>query len=186
VGGRGTLFLAALLLVAATVAYFDVASDPDSSWETFLGAERPTPAGQGSQALVSFVPAEIDSLRLRRDGVDVAFERDANGWKGATDPRIVDDFLAGLAGLSRIDTLDVPSEQLADHGLAPPRAVIDLVPRGGSPIEIRIGERNPPATSVYAQVGTERAVVLTGALILWELEKALRAAQRDAPAIVGG
>jgi hypothetical protein len=38
-----------------------------------------------------------------------------------------------------------------------------------------VGARNPPATGVYVRVGADGPVVLTGALLLWDLEKVERA-----------
>lgn len=176
-GWRGTIALAALLLVAGSYAYYDIASDPERPEASFgfLGETRPTPPGQGDEPLVSFTPHEIDSVRLRRGAVDVAVRRAGSGWSGGADGIAMDDFLASLSTLSRIATLDVPAEQLADHGLGPPQAIIGLERDGNPPIEIRIGDRNPPATAVYVQVGAESRVFLTGALLLWELDKALQA-----------
>ena len=182
-GWRGTLVLASLLLVAGAYAAYDIGSDPQATWEGFgfLGSTRPTPPGQQTDPLVAFAPADIDTVRLRRGADDVTVRREAGGWTGIAGGTAVDDFLASLATLSRIATLDVAAGDLADHGLAPPQTLIDLQHGGESPIEIRIGDRNPPATAVYVQVGTEDRVYLTGALILWELDKVLRAARVGEP-----
>jgi uncharacterized protein DUF4340 len=176
-GVRGTLVLALLVLIAGAYAYHDIASQPELSWDTVLGEGRPTPLGQGGDPLVPFAPRDVEGVKLSRDGVELAAHRTQNGWSGVAQGKTIDDFLDGIATLSRIMTIDIPADQLADHGLAPPRAVIDLEPKSGPPLAIRIGDRNPPATAVYVQLGGEERVVLTGALILWELEKALNAAK---------
>jgi hypothetical protein len=88
----------------------------------------------------------------------------------------LDDLLVNLLDLSEIMTADVAKQDLADHGLDPPQAIVDLERTGGDTISVRIGNRNPPATAVYVQVGPSDHVTLTGALILWEIEKAIDAA----------
>lgn len=176
-GWRGTLTLAALVLAFAAYAYFDaIAGKPDVSIHSLLRDLRPTPLGQDAPKLLHFDPKDVRAIRLRRGDVDIRVEHRDGTWIHASRPDALDDFLVNLQTLAEIMTVDVRKEDLGDHGLAPPKAVVDLELADGRTITLRIGSHNPPATGVYVQVGTEDRVTLTGALILWELDKAVDAA----------
>jgi hypothetical protein len=96
-------------------------------------------------------------------------------WTGTERPDLIEDFLASLRELGEIMQLDVSADALAEHGLAPPEATIELVRVGEPPLTLLLGAHNPPATGVYAQVAPNGPVVLTGALARWEFDKAARA-----------
>jgi hypothetical protein len=176
-GWRGTLALSALLLLFGAYAYFDaISGEQDVSLRSLLSELRPTPLGQDAPALLHFAPEEITGIRLRRGDLDLRVERRDGNWINASRPDALDDFLVNLLELAEIMTVDVPEQDLPDHGLDPPEAIVDLQRDDGSTISLRIGGRNPPATGVYVQVSSNEHVTLTGALVLWELEKATDAA----------
>jgi hypothetical protein len=175
---RGTLALAVLLLVAGVYAYFDASSgQAEVSLRSLLGDLRPTPPGQDAPKLLDYEPEQIEVIRLRRGDLDLRVERRDGKWINASRPHALDDFLTTLLTMSNIMTVDVAQQDLADHGLDPPDALIELQRAGDGTISVRIGSRNPPATGVYVQVGADGPVTLTGALILWEVEKAIDAAR---------
>jgi hypothetical protein len=175
-GWRGTIALALVLALAGAYAYVDIASQKEEiSWESVLGPARPTPPGQGNRRILSFRPEDVEAIRLSRDGEEIEIERSGGSWSGVGRPQAIDDFLVNLLELNEILVVDAAAE-LADHGLDPPRGSIRLQRRGSPPVEIRIGARNPPATGVYVQIDGRPEVILTGALILWEMEKIVRAA----------
>jgi hypothetical protein len=176
-GSRGTLVLAALLLVVGVFAYFDaISGERNVSLHSILGELRPTPRGQNAPKLLHYEPADIVAIHLQKGAVDLRVKRRDGTWVGASRPDALDDFLVNLLTLAKIMTVDVKKQDLADHGLDPPEAVVEMQGADGSTISIRIGSHNPPLTGVYVQVGPSDRVILTGALLLWELEKAIDAA----------
>ncbi len=178
-GWRGTLVLLAALVMAGLYAYSDVTSNQSGfSWRGLLQPLRPTPPGEQVTRLLSFVPEQVTAIRLQRGDADVRFERRGGTWAGVARPQVLDDTLQSLLELAEVMPLQVGPEQLADHGLAPPEARIELERRDQPPIVILVGSHNPAATGVYVQLGEGGPVKLTGALILWELDKALKAGQQ--------
>jgi hypothetical protein len=71
--------------------------------------------------------------------------------------------------------IEIGPDTLREHGLEPPQGAVELTRANQPPILLLIGARNPPATGVYVRVGADGPVVLTGALLLWDLEKVERA-----------
>ena len=176
-GWRGTLALAALLLLVGVYAYFDVISgQQDVSIRSLLRELRPTPPGQDAPKVLHYEPEEIEAIHLRRGDVDLRVQRRDGKWLHASRPDALDDFLVNLLSLAEIMTVEVAKQDLPDHGLDPPKAIVELQRADGSTITLRIGSRNPPATGVYVQIDSSEHVTLTGALIVWELEKAMDAA----------
>jgi hypothetical protein len=158
-------------------AYFDaISGQQDVSLTALLGDLRPTPPGQDAPKLLAYEPDEIEAIHLQRGDLDLRVERRDGKWLNASRPAALDDFLVNLLTLAEIMTVDVARQDLPDHGLDPPQARVELQRAGGATISVRIGSHNPPATGVYVQVGSSERVTLTGALILWELEKAIDAA----------
>lgn len=180
-GWRGTLALAALLALAGVYAYIDaISGEQDVSLHALLSELRPTPPGQDAEKLLHYDPADIVAIHLQQGDVDLHVKRRDGKWVGVARPDALNDFLANLLTLAKIMTVDVEKQNLSDHGLDPPEAIVELQRADGSTISIRIGHHNPPLTGVYVQVGPSDRVILTGALILWELEKAVNAANPSA------
>lgn len=174
-GWRGTLVLVIALLGAAVWLFCDVAAEHgDLSWESVLRGPRDLPPAEQITHLLSFDPATVTAVRLQRGGETWRVERRDGTWSGVARPSDVDDFVTSLLGLAEIMPLDVAPDRLADHGLDPPEAMVELERGGQSPVVLLLGRHNPPATGVYAQVGPGGRIVLTGALALWEFDKAVR------------
>jgi hypothetical protein len=183
VGWRGTLVLAVLLLAAGLYLYREVAAEnPQLSWISIIEGPREPPPGERITRLLSFDPPTVTAIRIQRGEQQWRSERHDATWSGVERPADVDDFLANLLSLAEIMPLDVAPDALRDHGLDPPQAVIELQRAGQPPVVLLLGQRNPPATGVYAQVGLNGRVVLTGALALWELDKLVRALSPTAAA----
>jgi hypothetical protein len=171
---RGTVVLALAVLAAGLYLYRDlVAANADLSWESIIGP-REAPPGELVTHLLSFDPASVTAVHLRRGERDWRVERRGNSWSGVERPSDVDDFLTNMLELAEVMPLDVTSDELAAHGLDPPEAMVELERDGQPPIVLALGRNNPPSTGVYAQLGSGR-VVLTGALARWEFEKMARA-----------
>ena len=75
-----------------------------------------------------------------------------------------------------------PANVERSYGLDPPAAVVEVERVDQPPVVLLLGRRNPPATGVYAQVGANGRVVLTGALALWDFDKAARSLSPTAAA----
>jgi hypothetical protein len=176
VGWRGTLILAAALLVAGVVLYVELIADSsDFSLQSVVRGPRDAPPADQVTRLLSFDPQTVTAVRLRRGEAEWRAVRDDGSWSGTGSPGDIDDFLDNLLQLAEIIALEVPQAELADHGLNPPAASVELERRGAPPVILLLGGRNPPSTGVYAQVGPGGRVVLTGALALWDFDKAVRA-----------
>jgi Domain of unknown function (DUF4340) len=186
-GTRGTLLLAALVAVLVICAYLDVRRDAaDLSWNSFFGELQPTPLGEGAPKLVQFDPAAVTAIHLRRGNIDVRSQRRNGGWTGTARPATIEDFLQSVLDLAEIRKFDAGPKDLADLGLEPPQSEIELHFRQGAPLQIFLGDRNPPSTGVYARVEGRPGAYLTGALILWELEKATNAlGSTPSPSVAG-
>jgi hypothetical protein len=173
-GWRGTLGLAIALLVATAILYGEVFwPRPDAPWASVLEPARPTPPGEQLKHLFVFDPAAVTAVRLQRGERAWLARRTADGWQGA-EPSVVDDLLRSLRELAEILPIEIAPGALADHGLDPPQSVVELERGADAPLLLLVGKRNPPATGVYVQIGHGGPVALTGALLLWELDKATR------------
>jgi hypothetical protein len=183
VGWRGTVVLSLALLAALLALYRElIAESSDMSWQSVIEGTRDAPPGEQITHLLSFDPATVTAVRLQRGPQEWRAERRADGWRGAERASDMDDFLDNLLGLAEIMPLDVSADQLADHGLDPPAAVVEVERVDRPPVVLLLGRRNPPATGVYAQVGANGRVVLTGALALWDFDKAARSLSPTAAA----
>ncbi len=181
-GWRGTLVLALALLGAGFFLYRELVADKgELSWQSVVGP-RAAPPGEQITHLLSFDPATVTAIRLQRGGQEWRVERRDGGWSGVARQSDIDDFLTNLIGLAEIIPLEVAPDQLADHGLDPPEGVVELQRAGAAPVVLFLGRRNPPSTGVYAQLGRDGRIVLTGALALWEFDKAIRALSPTAAA----
>ena len=182
-GWRGTLALTFALCAAGFALYRDIAADKrELSWQSVIEGQSAAPPGEQITHLLSFDPATVTAITLRRGDREWHTERRAGGWSGVAQPGAIDDFLANLLDLAEIMPIDVPAEELGAQGLAPPEGIIELQRRDRPPLILYLGRHNPPATAVYAQLGAGGRVVLTGALALWELDKAVRALSPTAAA----
>ncbi|MDX2167101.1 MAG: hypothetical protein SF182_08565 [Deltaproteobacteria bacterium] len=173
---RGTLALLIALVVAALWLYRDVTGGrSDVSWRAIFAEPEPPPPGAEYKRLLEFDPAQVTAVTLHHGERTLHTERTADGWSGTANGAAIDEFLRALTQLALIMPIEVDPARLADHGLAPAQATVELTRRDGAPIVLLVGGRNPPATAVYAQVGVGGPVALTGALLSWDLDKAERA-----------
>jgi hypothetical protein len=176
VGWRGTLLLGVAVVGVAYLLYRDVnAGRSERSWRAIFEEPRETPPADQVTHLLGFDPASITAVSVRRGTRQWRAERVGDGWSGAGRATDMNDFLHDLGELAVILPIAVGPDTLRDHGLEPPQASIELTRSSAPPIVILVGARNPSATGVYVRVGSDGPVVLTGALLLWNLEKIERA-----------
>jgi len=180
-GWRGTTVMALLIALTATVLWF-TAPAPRQEPETPLGpAQRNAPPTR-TRPLLDFDPGEVVRVELVDDGRTLETQRTDSGWQGVERSDAIDDFLRNLAAIGVVLDLPVSESDLQDYGLATPRKVIRLSIRGRpQPLVLHLGDRNPATTGVYVRIGDNGPVVLAGALVAWEFDKARQvlAAGRD-------
>ena len=175
-GWRGTIVLAVAVLAAAVALYRElVAENADLSWHSVIAGRREAPPGEQLVHLFAFDPATVNAVRLRRGDQEWRTQRSDGGWTGVERSSDVDDFLTSMLELAEVMPLEVAPDELDDHGLDPPQGVVELERDAQPPVVLLLGRRNPPATGVYAQLGRGGRVVLTGALAMWDFDKAIRA-----------
>ena len=177
-GARGTLVLALLVVAIGAYLWLEEAPPPRAgrSPETLLGEPRGVDPNQPVRRILDFQPADVVAIRLERNGTSRDTERSGDVWSKAANPAAIKDSLQNLAQL--VVLMDIPADatDLAHYGLAPPRGVLQLQVTGRStPLVLQIGDRNPSVTGVYVRLGANGPVVLAGALVAWEFDKAFRA-----------
>lgn len=181
---RNTLLLALLVAVVGGIAYRDVlVEDPDAGWQTVFEEPLPTPPSADIEHLVDFDPRSVMAISLESKGASAQTRRTAYGWTGTSRPRKINDFLDNLRALAIILAIErEPSaDELAGFGLANPRARIRLERDDAPAIDIALGQHNPSATGIYARVSQRPGVVLTGAVVAWDLTEAFDALDEAPP-----
>ena len=175
-GWRGTLVLLVVVCGAAFLLYHDVnAGRSERSWGAIFEEQREAPPGEQVKRLLSVDPTTVTAITVRRGDQQWRAERTADGWTGAGRATDMNDFLRDMSELAEIMPIEIGADTLRDHGLDPPQGSIELSRAGQPPVLLLIGRRNPPATGVYVRVGADGPVAVTGALLLWDLEKLERA-----------
>jgi Domain of unknown function (DUF4340) len=175
VGWRGTLGLAVLTALAAALY---LASGPEPLHlpkTTLMGEPRYIDPNKPVTHLLDFDAGRVVKIVFGRGDEEVTVTREAGRWHGAANPKPLDDFLSTLADLQKLTTIDANARDLADYGLTIPSRRLGLETSDGGRLSLAIGDRNPPGTAVYVQIGAGGPVALAGALIIWEFDKAFAA-----------
>ena len=176
-GWRGTATLFLLTVVVGVYLWFEDA--PPKQTEdptTLLGEPREVAPTPPLHRLFDFQPAAVVAIQLERAGTTRHTERTGETWNGVADPRSINDFLANIVDLGALAEIPAAPEDLKDYGLAPPRTVLQLSLRDRSgPLVVQVGDRNPATTGVYVRIGDSGPVLLAGALVAWEVDKAFKA-----------
>ncbi len=176
-GWRGTAVLAVCVVSAAAFLWFEGSARQEQASRalTFDAREAPEPT-LPVRRLLDFLPTEVIAVQLEQGGLRRAAQWNGNAWEGAAEAGAVTDFLHNLSQLGVL--AEIPSEQadLQDYGLQPPQSVLRLRLRNRTaPLILEIGDRNPATTGAYVRVGESGPVLLAGALVTWEFEKAFKA-----------
>lgn len=181
-GWRGTVLLLAVVVAATLFLYYDVnGGRRDGSWSAIFAEPQDTPPADQITHLVALDAASVTAIRVRSGDREWQATRTADGWSGVGRSSDVDEFLRDVGELAEILPIEIGPDTLRDHGLDPPQGSIELLRRDAPPLLLLIGSRNPPATGVYVRVGADGPVALTGALLLWDVEKFQRAATTPTP-----
>lgn len=144
---------------------------------TVLPALTPPLPDRGGETLVQLDPKRVRQIDvLPREGAPYSFNRRHQTWTMSAQGREaevpadrLDGFLETLAGLTRLVVIDGADANLAEFGLAPPRAIVTI--RDGRVLSLAIGDRNPPLTALYVQILPEANITLVGSVLLWEFDK---------------
>lgn len=135
-------------------------------WLFSPGLHRDQPAAPGAFPLPAGFPQAIDSVEVQGKGRRTVVTRDAHGWRTPSGRR-VDDLVAALLEAAVVQAGQGPVLQeaadLETLGLSRPALTVvfhskDTVP----PLAVRLGQRNPGGTAVYAQVDGSPEVYLWG------------------------
>ena len=169
---RGTALLLAVLAVLA-------------AWLWLFERARPAaPAAETEPPLLTASPTDVARVALAERGTTVVASRAERGWvddAGRPWPGdAVDDVVQAVASLRPLMTVDADPRLADDYGLGPTATRLELADRDGRRlVALDIGERNPAGTALYVRRGDDRAVVLVGAVLAWELGKLRGAAPHD-------
>lgn len=161
-----------LLLVAAIGAA--LWRDPDSRTMivALLSGEQPRPTPEQVIPLVALEPGDIVGLELRAGSRHFVVERTDDTWKGPLVPGAVEEFLANLPGVGRLDHIPMENRDLDEFGLEAPERSVVLVPRApADPVRVDIGKSNPATTAVYTRINRVGPVILAGSVLVWEVDK---------------
>jgi hypothetical protein len=138
----------------------------------YLAAER-EPAGEAAAhltraAFLNVPEDQLTALQVQKGDNVVRCRRIAGRWKVVDPPesRVPSDLIAGLiANLTQLPDVEVVADKpgdLAQFGLDTPVSTLLLTPASGDAITVRLGNRNPAGTAVYAQRSTSDRVFLIG------------------------
>jgi hypothetical protein len=173
-GWRGTAGLAVIAVVLGIYLWFEQPpqNNEPGSHNTLEAPQRQPTAPV--QPLLKFTPAEVTGIRLEHGGRTVEAQRRNGMWRNTVPPGAIDDFLHNLTQLAVLSEIPATTGDLKDFGLQPAQSILQLQARDRGPLVLQIGDRNPATTGLYVRVG-DGPVVLAGALVEWEFEKAFRA-----------
>jgi hypothetical protein len=173
-GWRGTAVLAVVALVLGVYLWIEKPPREDVPRSGDILAAAPRQPTEPVRPLFAFTPAQVTGIRLERGGRVVEAESHDGSWRKTEPPGAVDDFLRNLTQLAIVSEIPAALGDLKDYGLQPARTRLELRLRDQRPLVLQIGDRNPAATGVYVRVG-DGSVLLAGALVEWEFEKAFKA-----------
>jgi hypothetical protein len=138
----------------------------------YVAAER-EPAGEAAAHLtrapfLSVPEEQVAAVQVQRGPSVVRCQRLGGRWKVVDPPdsSVPSDLIAGLiTNLTQLPDVEVVADKpadLAQFGLDTPASQLVLTPVSGDPITVRLGNRNPAGTALYAQRGTSDRVFLIG------------------------
>lgn len=119
-------------------------------------------------AFLSLPEDQIEELQVRRGSIVIRCRQVGGRWKVVEPPgnSVPADLIAGLiSNLTQLPDVEVVADKdgdLAQFGLEQPVSELVLTPASGAPITVRLGNRNPAGTAVYAQRSTSDQVFLIG------------------------
>jgi hypothetical protein len=160
----------------------------------YVAVER-EPAGEAvahlTRAPFLNIPEEqIAAVQVQRGASVVRCRRLGGRWKVVDPPdnSVPSDLIAGLiTNLTQLPDVEVVADNPADltqFGLDAPISQLVLTPVSGDPITVRLGNRNPAGTALYAQRDTSGRVFLIGLNVRYYEDLLFEGVQREPQANV--
>lgn len=161
---RTTIALAAIFLLLGGFYYYQ--------------AKREKPAEDQRKKLFTIADKDVQGLALTKADQTIRVERQGEAWKLLTpveapgDATAITGLLFSITG-ARIERLiEERPASLKDYGLERPGLTVTVEVKGGSaPLGLRLGDKNPSGTWVYAQRDGDPAVFLLPGTLQTELDK---------------
>jgi hypothetical protein len=147
--------------------------------------EKPIPGGRRIQQsrFLSIPREEIQEVLLRRDSGAVVCRRNGEAWQVVEPPgaqvtaSLLTSFVESLTVEKEVQVIEEAARDFSPYGLDPPHSTVVL--KGGANnviATVLIGDRNPPASAVYARKESSPQVVLLGYTIRYYEELIFEAA----------
>jgi hypothetical protein len=174
---RKTALLALLVAVVGGYVWFEEVPSPEPPRAPdLLGEPRVVAPTETVKRFFNLVPADVTAIQVQYRGERRSAKRVGTTWEGVVPPGAIDDFLNTIDTLGIVMEISEEPKDFVEFGLQPPTSVVALfVERSKEPLLLVLGDRNPATTGVYVRIGEHGPVVLAGALLAWEVEKAFRA-----------
>lgn len=156
---RGAWSTLALVVVAAGLGAYIYFGDPSSS-----GSET-------KEKVFTVSSDDIEELRISAKDDTTVLEKTDGTWK-VVEPVAVDadqsevtSLLSSLTSLEVNREVDPKAADLAQYGLAAPKADIRFTAKGGVTGRVRLGDQTPTASDLYAVKGDDPRVFLVSTFV---------------------
>jgi hypothetical protein len=112
--------------------------------------------------------SDLEGLEVRRDAAVIRCRRVADRWQvvqpqvANVPPDLVAALVTSLTQLPDVEVVQDASTDLEQFGLDPPASQLTLTTRDGRTMTVRLGNRNPSSTAVYAQRTGSAHIFLIG------------------------
>lgn len=182
---RFTLVAAIFFALVASMYFLDPTPKPPPRRVGLPGASTPRPTIPQATPLVPLSAEKVHRLVFEWQGERKETQRTNGGWSNTDQPGLIADFVNDLVTLGALEQIEADEKQLADFGLAPAKARLELYVEGKSePLVIEFGNLNPPGTGVYVRMPPNPSVLLAGSLLNWAFQRTFRALTTGNPAPV--
>lgn len=156
---RGAWSTLALVVVAAGLGAYIYFGEPSSS------------STETKEKVFTVVADDIEELRISAKNDTTVLKRTDGTWK-VVEPVAVDadqsevtSLLSSLASLEMNREVDPKATDLAQYGLASPKADISFTAKGGVSGRVRLGDQTPTASDIYALKGDDGRVFLVSTFV---------------------
>jgi len=136
----------------------------------FVDSKRPTPNADGSSATkekVFTVEADkINELRVTYQGQSTLLKKADGGWKLLeptaieADPPEAIGVASALTNIEIVRVIDENATNLEQFGLAKPNITVEFKAEGGAAGTLKLGNKNPTQSEIYAQKNNDKRVFL--------------------------
>jgi hypothetical protein len=135
----------------------------------FVDSERPAGGVEEKGKVFTVEADQLQEITVTNEGETTTLSKADGTWK-ITAPVTVDadsnevsSLTGAIAGLEINRVVDENASNLADYGLEKPRITLAFKAEGGTSGELRIGDKTPTQSDMYAMKGGETRVLLVPA-----------------------